>query len=139
MKKGICIRVILVLLTLTLGVPHPVFANIEWTIKKQLKLEAAPVDVTSSADGKWIYVLTPGEIIVYSVAEDKVANRIPVDKSFDRLTYSIQDNALIVSSGAQKTLKIIQLAVIQHFALEGLPHQGPQNAAVTLVVFSDYQ
>jgi hypothetical protein len=115
------------------------FAEIEWTVKKQLKLEAAPTDIAPSADGKWIYVLTSGEILVYSVPEDKVMNRIPVDKTFDRLTYSAQDNTLLVSSSAEKTLKIIQLAVIQHFSLEGLPFEGQKNAPVTLVVFSDYQ
>ncbi len=139
MKKGILTAIIAVILSATLGAPRNVFADMEWTFKKQLKMEAAPVDVASSADGKWIYVLTPGEILVYSVAEDKVVNRIPVNKSFDRLTYSLPDNALIVSSSAEKTLQIIQLAVVQHFSLEGLPHQGPEKAAVTLVVFSDYQ
>ncbi len=139
MKKGVLTGVILVLLSAALGVPRTVFADMEWTFKKQLKLEAAPADVASSADGKWIYVLTPGEILVYSVAEDKVVNRIPVNKSFDRLTYSLSDNALIVSSSAEKTLQIIQLSIIRHFALDGLPHQGPQKAEITLVVFSDYQ
>ncbi len=139
MKKGVLTGVILVLLSAALSVPCTVFADMEWTFKKQLKLEATPVDVASSADGKWIYVLTPGEILVYSAAEDKVVNRIPVNKSFDRLTYSLPDNALIVSSSAEKTLQIIQLSIIHHFAVDGLPHQGPQKAEITLVVFSDYQ
>ena len=139
MRRGALAGVMLMLLSIICFAPHSVFAEIEWTVKKQLKLEAAPTDIAPSADGKWIYVLTSGEILVYSVPEDKVMNRIPVDKTFDRLTYSAQDNTLLVSSSAEKTLKIIQLTVIQHFSLEGLPFEGQKNAPVTLVVFSDYQ
>ena len=139
MRRGTLTRILLVLFSIMVFTPRSVFAEIEWTVKKQLKLEAAPTDVAPSADGKWIYVLTSGEILVYSISDDKVVNRIPVDKTFDRLTYSALDNTLLVSSSAEKTLKIIQLAVVQHFSLEGLPFEGPKNAPVTLVVFSDYQ
>jgi hypothetical protein len=139
MRRGKFAGLILVLLSVTFFVPHYGFADIEWTLKKQLKLDAAPADVAASMDGKWIYVLISGEILVYSVPEDKVVNRIPVDKTFDRLTYSASDNTLITSSSTEKTLKLIQLEVIQHFSLEGLPFIGPQNAPVTLAVFSDYQ
>jgi CRP-like cAMP-binding protein len=139
MRRGTLAGMLLIVLSIICFAPHYVFAEIEWTVKKQLKLEESPTDVAPSADGKWIYVLTSGEILVYSVSEDKVVNRIPVDKTFDRLTYSAQDNSLLISSSAEKTLKIIELAVIQHFSLEGLPFEGAKNAPVTLVVFSDYQ
>lgn len=139
MRRGTLAGILLTLFSITFFTPHSVFAEIEWTVKKQLKLEAAPTDVAPSADGKWIYVLTSGEILVYSIADDKVMSRIPVDKTFDRLTYSAPDNTLLVSSSAEKALKIIQLETVQHFSLEGLPFEGPKNAPVTLVVFSDYQ
>jgi hypothetical protein len=117
----------------------PCYADIEWNIKKQLSLDAAPIDVVSSPDGQWIYVLASGEILVYSVSEDKVVNRIPVDKSFDRIAHSAPDNTLIVTSSSGKTLKLIQLEVVYKFDLAGLPFKGPEKAPVTIAVFSDYQ
>ncbi len=138
MRKRIPAGIMLILSVICFA-PHSVFAEIEWTVKKQLKLEAAPTDIASSVDGKWIFVLTSGGILVYSVTDDKVVKHIPVDKTFDHLTYSVPDKVLIASSSAEKTLKIIQLEIIQHFSLVGLPFEGPKNAPVTLVVFSDYQ
>ncbi|HUJ17091.1 MAG TPA: hypothetical protein VL197_03775 [Nitrospirota bacterium] len=118
---------------------HPCYADVEWNIKKQLSLDAAPIDVASSPDGQWIYVLASGEILVYSVPEDKIVNRIPVDKSFDRIAHSAPDNTLIVTSSSGKTLKLIQLDVVYKFDLAGLPFKGPEKAPVTIAVFSDYQ
>jgi hypothetical protein len=118
---------------------RPAHADIEWTEKKQLKIEASPVDLVTSPDGKWVIILTPGEILAYSVSEDKIVNRMPVDKAFDKITYSAADGAVLVSSSTGNLIKIIQMDVVHTFSLAGIPFKGPENAAVTIVVFSDYQ
>ena len=116
-----------------------VHAEVEWKAIKELRLEVTPLDIVSSADGQLVFILSQGEILVYSVSEDKVLNRIPIDKNFDRLSYSATNNTLILTSGSEKILKIIQLEIIQKISIEGLPFKGPENAPVTIAVFSDYQ
>lgn len=133
------IAMVLALLPVALVLPRHVYADIEWNVKKQLKLQAAAVDVVSSPDGKWIFVLTPGEILAYSVPEYEIVNRIPVEKSFDRLAFSEQENTLVVTSSSDKLLKLIQVDVVHRFDLAGLPFRGPENARVVIAVFSDYQ
>ena len=118
---------------------RPAHADIEWTEKKQLNLGASPVDLVTSPDGKWVIILTPGEILAYSIPEDKVVNRMPVDKAFDKITYSAADGAVLISSSTGNMIKIIQMDVVHTFSLAGIPFKGPENAAVTIVVFSDYQ
>ena len=133
------IRTLFVIVACLLCLPHFVQADVEWTLKRQLSLDVTPLDTALSSDGQWAYILTPGEIAVYSVADDKVISRIPVDKTFDRISNSAQANTLIVSSSTAKTIKFIQMEMIQKFALEGLAVKGPENALVTIAVFSDYQ
>ena len=115
------------------------FADIEWSAKKQLPIDAAPLDSALSDDGTLMFMLTPGKILVYSIAQEKVVNRIPVDKSFDRLAFSPKQNRLIVTSSSKKTLKIIDLEFLQKIDITGLPHKGQKNAPVTIAVFNDYQ
>ena len=122
-----------------MAVSQSVYAEIDWTLIKQTNLKVQPLDVATSDDGKLIFVLSPGEILVYSIADDKVANRIPIDKDFDRVTYAGKNNALILTSSSSKSLKIIQIDFIYNIVLDGLPFKGPADAAVTIAVFDDYQ
>jgi hypothetical protein len=119
--------------------PQIVQADLEWRIIKDLDLKTAPLDLAPSADGKWIFVLTPGEILVYSVQEGNLIDQIPVDKDFDRMTSSPGANILTITSSTKKTLQIIILEVIHKIDVTGLPFKGSENAPVTIAVFTDYQ
>ncbi|MEJ2067926.1 MAG: hypothetical protein P8Y09_08265 [Deltaproteobacteria bacterium] len=113
--------------------------QMEGTISEELDLKAPPEEVCASADGKWLYVLSAGEVAVYSFAEGKIVNRIAVDKAFDKMIYIKEKNSLVISSRSGKTVQIIDLEEVYQFDTSGLPYQGSKKAPVTLVVFSDYQ
>jgi hypothetical protein len=134
-KFGIFLFVIISWVSL----PQFIYAEIDLTLIKQTNLNVQPLDIATSADGKLIFVLAREEILVYSIAEGKVANRISIDKDFDRVTYAGKNNVLILTSSSSKTLKIIQVDFIYNIALDGLPFKGPADAAVTIAVFDDYQ
>ena len=122
-----------------ISIPQVFAADLELTERKQLKLDVSPLDTATSADGQWLFILTPGEIIVYSAFEDKISKGIPIDKGYDRLTYSGKTNSLVLSSRSEKAVKIIQLELIHQFDISGLPLKGPENAPVIVAVFGDYQ
>jgi hypothetical protein len=126
--------------TLCWGGASPVIsADVDWTEKTELNLEASPLDVVASSDGEWLFVLTQGQVLVYSAHENKLLEQIPVDRKFDRLAYSPKDKTLVLSSSSGRILKFIELELVHEFDVAGLPFKGPENAAVTVVVFGDYQ
>jgi len=131
--------IVLLIIISWILVPQFSYAEIDTTLIKQTNLDVQPLDIAASVDGKMIYVLAQGEILVYSIDEGKVSNRIPIDKDFDKLTYAAKNNVLILTSSSSKTLKIIQVDFIYNIAIDGLPFKGPANAAVTIAVFDDYQ
>ncbi len=140
MKKMSLLAAILLSLVFSRSfMPQLAYADVHWTTKKQLDLESTPLDISTSADGQMIFILAPGEVLVYSPSEDKVMKRIPIDEAFDRLTHSEKDNTLILTNSSGKTLRIIQLEMIYEISVSGLPFKGPENAPVTIAVFNDYQ
>lgn len=119
--------------------PGFAYGDVEWTVKTQLNLKAPPLDVSESPDGKWLFILTPGEILIYSITEDRIKDRVPVDTVYDRLIHSTRSNTLILASRSEKSLKIVKLEMIHEFSMAGLPFRGTDNAPITIAVFSDYQ
>jgi hypothetical protein len=121
------------------GLSPVIGADVDWTEKMELNLRASPLDIVASSDGEWLFVLTPGHLLVYSIPENKLLKQIPVDGQFDRLAHSPKDNTLVLSSSSGRTLKFIELELVHEFDVSGLPFKGPENALVTLAVFGDYQ
>jgi hypothetical protein len=113
--------------------------TVEWTISEELDLKVPPVDMCASTDGKWLYILSAGEVVVYSFAQGKIVNCIAVDKAFDRMIYIKDKNSLVISSRSDNTVQIIQLEEVYQFDTSGLPYQGSKGAPVIIAVFSDYQ
>ncbi len=137
MKKwtGILISVFL---SVTFFIPAAQ-AGMEWRTMNDLKIKEKPLDVAPSGDGQWLYILTRGAILVYSLQEGKITDRVPVDKRFDRIASLPRANALAISSSKMKNVQIIALENIYKIDISGLPVKGPLGAPVTIAVFDDYQ
>jgi protein-disulfide isomerase len=132
------VRAAIVVLILGL-IGAPAYADIDWTLEKELNLGVAPVDVAASLDGETIFILTPTEIVAYSVPNEQVVSRIPIAPGFDRISLSFKDNTLIVTNSSEQTMKIIKIEQIYDISVSGHPYKGQENAAITIAVFSDYQ
>ncbi len=121
--------------------PQIARGEMDWRIIKELDLKVSPLDIAPSADGRRLFILTPGEILVYAIAEGKISDRIRVSKEFDRIAASPSPRAdiLTLTSSTQKTLQMIMLEAVQKINITGLPFKGSADAFVTIAVFTDYQ
>ena len=138
-KRARFLGIFMIILLGWVSTPGIVHADVDLTAVKQIELDAQPLDIATSADGTLLFVLAPGEILVHSISKNRVTSRMPVDKAFDRITYSAKDNSLILTSSSSKTLKIIRVDRIYDIDISGLPFNGPENAPVTIATFDDYQ
>ena len=119
--------------------PQIARSDVEWKIIKDLDLKERPLDIAPSLDGKWLYILTRGEVAIYSLLEGTITDRISVDKKFDRIASLPRPDTLVISSARKKTLQVVLLERSYRIDVAGSPFKGPQEAPVTIVVFEDYQ
>ena len=139
MRRFFYFMSLIVFFVVSAGFVGSVSAELEWTFRKPVPLASAPLDNAVSADGQMLYMLSAGEITVYSLTQNKTINTIPIESEYDNIAVSPKGNSLIVTSSAGKSMKIIDLEFIFQIDKSGLPLKGPADAPVTIAVFSDYQ
>ncbi len=114
-------------------------ADVDWSTLNEINIGAQALDVATGPDADMVFILTPGEILVYELAENRITSRIPIPKDFDKLTYSEKAGTLILTSSLSQALKILKVDRIYQIDISGLPFKGPENAPVTIALFDDYQ
>ena len=126
---------------ITLGASVNIFAagSVEWSILKTLQLEATPIDVAITPDGRRIFVLTDqGEVLIYP-STGKMEAKIDVGQHVDQIKSGPRGSTLILTSGKNKTVQVITLDFIQKINTTGAPFKGAEDAAVVIAVFDDFQ
>ena len=113
--------------------------NVEWNVYKTMQLDATPIDVALTADGRRIFVLTEqGEVLIYS-STNKLEAKIDVGKHVDQIKLGPGGETLILRSGKNKTVELVTLDFIQKINTSGSPFKGPEDAPVVIAVFDDFQ
>jgi hypothetical protein len=138
-SKSRILSIFMSILIFGLWAPQFLQAEMSWRVTKEIELKDEPLDMVTALDGKTLFILVPGEVLIQDMNSAEITQRISVGKEYDRLTYSFRKNSLILSSSSAKTIKVIQLERVFEFDLSGLPHLGLDNAPVTVAVFTDYQ
>jgi len=114
-------------------------AAVEWNIYRTLKLDSPPVDVAVSNNGKWIFILTDkGSIVVYS-SDGDLEGEVKIGKYVDQIEAGPRENLLLLKSRKNSTVQVLALDFVKRINISGSPFLGPEDAPVTIVVFSDFQ
>jgi len=119
-------------------VPEAV-AEVESQVLKTLNLDKTPIDVVTSADGKVLFVLTEGEVLVYTNAGTTLSGRVPVDAGANQIAVSPRGDQLYLTNGKTNSLTVVNVAFVQTIDVAGAPFKGPAAAPVVVAVFDDYQ
>jgi DNA-binding beta-propeller fold protein YncE len=114
-------------------------ATVDWEILNTLKLDAPPLDVAISPDGKRVFVLTDkGNIQIYEV-NGRLTDKIEVGEQIDQIKLGPQGTHLFATSRQNRTVKVIALDFIKQIDTKGSPYKGLKDAPVVIADFSDFE
>ena len=136
MRKNLILWVVMLLMVASAAIGS---AEVEWEILNTLKLDAPPLDVAISPDGKTVFVLThEGNIHIYEV-NGRLTGKIEVGENIDQIKLGPKGTHLFATSRQNKTVKVIALDFIKQISTKGSPYKGIEDAPVVIAGFSDFQ
>jgi len=112
--------------------------DLDWSIKNSWTLPTKPLDFVQSLDNKMVYVLgEDSKVHIYAV-NGKEMGTIPVDKTTTAIDIAPRGEMLYLVN-SKNTYTAIDISFTKKIDTSGAPFLGNENAAVTMVVFSDFQ
>ncbi len=129
----------LVLLLVMAGLVGPVQAEVDWQVLASINVDAEVRDMTISAEGRWVYVLTAqNEIRIYT-SGGKLKGSMPIDPGYTRIQAGPREDILLVSNKDMQSVQLVSVNPIHTFDLSEAPFKGPEDAPVTITLFSDFE
>ncbi len=114
-------------------------AKITHTLLPDIALTEAAQDITFSRDGSTAYILTQKAILLYSVAEARVTDRIPLSKPYAAMALSPDESTFYLTAADAPKIGVIKYAKIYNLPIGKSPIIGNEKAPVTITAFLDFQ
>lgn len=115
------------------------FAEVDGRILSKLTLQVSPLDMSTSRDGRWLYLLTaPGDLLIYS-AEGRYNGKIEVGRGFDQVEAGATENQVYLLNRKEKRLQVVEVTYTFDIDTSQSPFKGPADAPVVIVEYTDFQ
>lgn len=120
------------------GVPA-VQAEVDAQVVRTLQLKATPLDLVIPADGRYIYVLTADARLQIFKKNGELHDTLKVDPGVNRIQAGSREERLYLINSVDNRIQELDLVFIHEIPVDGSPTKGALDAAVTVVVFTDFQ
>lgn len=129
----------LISLILLLAVVSPARPEVEAQVVRTLQFKATPVDLVIPGQGRYIYVLTADAKLQIFKNNGELYDTLTVDPGVDRIQAGPAEDRLYLINSAGNRIQELSLTFILDIPVDGSPTKGSLDAAVAVVVFTDFQ
>ncbi|MEJ2642153.1 MAG: thioredoxin domain-containing protein [Desulfosarcinaceae bacterium] len=114
-------------------------AEIEGEVIDTRTFAKPPIDLLLSSEGTYLYVLLPGgQLDVYD-RSGKLTGTIKVDPAYKKISQGPSQDLLWLSAPTRTDAQLLAVNVVRDIPSAGSPILGPDDAPVTIVIFSDFE
>ena len=114
-------------------------SRLNWQVVSRWQIEATPVDIVHSLDGKMVFILdNQHRILVYN-NQGQLQGRIPVSEGVTRIDIAPQGEALYLIDGKENSFTSLAMSYVMDIDITGSPFKGKVDAPVTLAIFTDFE
>lgn len=113
--------------------------TLEWEVQRQWKLPESPIDVVHSLDGKYVFILTQNQMVYIYTSEGKLEGSVPVDKGVTAIDIAPRAESLYLIDQEKNSFTALSIDFIRDINTAGSPFLGPENAPVTVALFTDFE
>lgn len=131
--------VCIMLMVLFIGFGTVAQAEVEKGGSRTFNLQAKPIDMATSADGKYTYILAEGGKVLIVDQRGEVKDTLKVKDTVVSIGTTPKGDFLLLADSEAQTLEVMKINFIVDIDVSNLPFKGPADAPVVVAVFSDYQ
>ncbi len=121
------------------AVPEGQDQRIEWKLTKSWPTESKTLDMVYSLDGKYVYILNDKQQVQIFNREGQLQGNIPIEQGVSTIDISPQGDSLYLINNVKNTFSSISVSFVVDIGTADSPFEGPADALVTLVVFTDFE
>jgi protein-disulfide isomerase len=112
---------------------------VDGRILAKLTLQASPLDMSISKDGRWLYLLTaPGDLLIYS-ADGRYNGKIEVGRGFEQVEAGATEDQVYLLNRKEKRLQVVEVSYTFDIDTSKSPFKGSEDAPVIIVEYTDFQ
>jgi hypothetical protein len=133
------VKLILTIAVMAVAATTSAQAAVDAKVVRTLDLAAKPLDLAIPGNGRYVYVLTADAKLQIFMGSGQLRDTIPVEPGVDRIQPGPREDLLYLVDSTNNRIQVLYLDFIQEIPVATSPTKGPDDAAVTVAVFTDFE